>query len=530
MSDTSLITAGSDEEESLSLRGWLTLAAMMFGLFMSILDIQIVSSSLKPLSAALGASLDEIIWVQSAYIVAEVIAMPLAGWLAGALSTRYLFAASSALFTVTSLACALAWDLPSMIVFRILQGFTGGAMMPLVFSTIYILLPARQQTMGTVIVGLIAVLAPISGPIIGGWITETASWHWLFLVNLPFGILVTLLVYRLADFDEPHFDRLKHIDFLGIGLIAVFLGSLEYILKEGTTLDWLESTTIRWTVLACVAGFLLMLWREFTYSEPIIHLRGFRNRNFTIGCLLSFVTGMALVAPSYLFPVILSSIRDFNSLQIGGVLTITGMAMGLSAILAGIADKWLEPRLMAAIGFAGLGIGSLIDTGLTADVGFDQLFWGQMIRGTAMMFAFLPATALALGTLPQAEVQFASSLFNTSRTLGSAISLAAISYMMQVRFDHHYERLRASVTEGQYAVKALAAEQGGLFPLGSVIDGTDRAQLAVAEMAQALVTREALLASYNDVWFALSVTMIAALFVVGFVRPVDTQAAPVPSH
>ena len=227
-----------------SLKEWFAFLCMVFGMFMSILDIQIVSSSISEIQAGLSASPDEVAWVQTSYLIAEIVMIPLSGWLSRLLSTRILFVASAIGFTICSMLCAWATTLDAMIAFRALQGFLGGAMIPTVFATAWVMFPGARSAKVSVLIGLIATMAPTFGPTLGGWLTETFSWHMLFLINVPFGIGVAISVWLLLDLDRPNFALLKQFDYVGLALMAAFLGSLEYVLEDGNQNDWFQDSTI----------------------------------------------------------------------------------------------------------------------------------------------------------------------------------------------------------------------------------------------------------------------------------------------
>ncbi|MCF7968308.1 MAG: DHA2 family efflux MFS transporter permease subunit, partial [Methylococcaceae bacterium] len=304
-------------EHTLTTREWVGFIAMVFGIFMAILDIQIVASSLEQIQAGLSATQDEITWVQTAYLIAEVVIIPLSGWLARALSTRVLFTVSCAGFTLMSLLCALSWNLNSMIVFRGLQGLFGGAMIPSVFAVIYTLFPPRLQPTMVIVVGLVVTVAPTAGPVFGGYLTNAVSWKALFLVNLIPGFFVSLLTWLFVRVDEPEWDLLEKIDFRGIFYIVVFLGCMQFVLEEGVREEWFESREIvLLTLIALMAG-IAMLYRELTIDNPIVDLWAFRDFNFAVGCMFSFVLGIGLYTIIYLMPVYLATVKGLNSLQIG---------------------------------------------------------------------------------------------------------------------------------------------------------------------------------------------------------------------
>ncbi|MBE7200818.1 MAG: DHA2 family efflux MFS transporter permease subunit, partial [Parafilimonas terrae] len=266
-------------------------AVMCVGFFIALLDIQIVSASLKEIGGGLSASPDEVAWVQTSYLIAEIIVIPLSGFLARVMSTRWLFCVSAAGFTATSLLCGWAWDIESMIAFRALQGFLGGSMIPTVFTTAFAFFPGRKIVVAAATIGALSSLAPTLGPTVGGWITDNYSWHWLFFVNLVPGIFVAVVVPLMVRVDEPEPALVKTADWLGIALMALFLGCLEYTLEEGPRWNWTEDSTIRATAWISGLAGIGFLWRSLTYAHPIVDLTALKSRNFALGCLFSFVTG-----------------------------------------------------------------------------------------------------------------------------------------------------------------------------------------------------------------------------------------------
>src|ERR1700733_7603038 len=276
------------------IKGLLPFVVMCSGMFIALLDIQIVASSLQDIGGGLSAAQDEIAWVQTAYLIAEIIMIPLSGWLTRAFSTRWLFAASAAGFTLASLLCGLAWNIESMIVFRALQGLLGASMIPTVFTSSFHYFDGQRRVYAAAVIGTIASIAPTLGPVIGGWITDTLNWHWLFYINLVPGTVITILVPMLVRIDEPDLKLLRGADYPGIVLMAIGLGTLEYTLEEGTRWNWFSDSTI--TTTAWIAGISLILFaiRSLTHRNPVVDLRAFRNRNFALGCLMSFVTGIGI--------------------------------------------------------------------------------------------------------------------------------------------------------------------------------------------------------------------------------------------
>jgi DHA2 family multidrug resistance protein len=288
---------------------------MCFGGFMALLDIQIVASSLQQIGGGLSAAQDEISWVQTAYLIAEIIVIPLSGWLTRVFSTRWLFTASAAGFTATSLLCGLAWNIESMIVFRALQGLLGASMIPTMFTSSFYFFQGPRRVYSAAVIGTIASVAPTLGPVIGGWLTDTLDWHWLFYVNLLPGAVITVLTVLLVRIDEPDWTLLKNADYPGIVLMAIALGTLEYVLEEGSRWNWFDDRMIRncaW--IAGISGLLFVL-RSLSYAHPVVDLRALANRNFAVGCFLSFVTGIGIFSTIYLTPLFLGYVRGFSAWQ-----------------------------------------------------------------------------------------------------------------------------------------------------------------------------------------------------------------------
>ncbi|HEY1608231.1 MAG TPA: DHA2 family efflux MFS transporter permease subunit [Paraburkholderia sp.] len=506
----------------------LAFSLMCVGFFMATLDIQIVASSLRDIGGGLSASQDELSWVQTAYLIAEIMVIPMSGWLSKVFSTRWLFAGSALGFTITSMLCGMAWDINSMIAFRALQGALGAAMIPTVFTTAFMLFPGRQRVIASTTIGALASLAPTIGPVIGGWITDQWSWHWLFYLNVAPGIVVTLLVSKYVHVDEPDLSLIKRGDYTGILLMCGFLGCLEYLLEEGPRRNWFGDDAI----LACawisaICGFLFIV-HAFTAKDPIVDLRALSVRNFGIGSLLSFVTGIGIFVSVFLTPLFLAEVRGFSSLQIGLALLSVGvfqlLALGVYAFLTRIVDM----RLLMLFGLCCFGLGCYLYVPLTHDWGWQQLLLPQALRGIGQQFAVPPIVTMALGSLPPSRLKSASGLFNLMRNLGGAIGIAVSATMLNDRLNFHYLRLNESVTTGAPQVESLIAAQTHYWTsvAGNALDA---AQASLAQL-HALVMREALVMTFSDTFFVLSLCFVVAILSVAFSRPILMAAPPADAH
>ena len=500
--------------------------AMVFGMFMAILDIQIVSASLSEIQAGLSASADEIPWVQTSYLIAEVIMIPLSGYLSRAFSTRYLFAASAAGFTLMSVMCSTAGSIPEMIVWRCLQGFIGGGMIPTVFAAAYTIFPREKQPIIAPIIGLVATLAPTIGPTVGGYLTDLFSWHWLFLVNVIPGIIVSVTVWTLVDFDEPDLSLLERFDWAGLLSMALFLGTLEYFLEEGSAKDWFNDDTIVLCGLMSLASALVFFWRCFTASQPIVDLTAFDDRNFWTGCLMSVAMGIGLYGLTYLYPVYLARVRGYSALMIGETMFVTGISMFIAAPIVGKLSAKVDLRAMIATGFAGFALGTWMVVDLTKDWDFHELLIPQILRGFCMMMCMVPINNLALGTLPPQRLKNASGLYNLTRNLGGAIGLALINTLLNDRTDLHILRLREAISWGHQRAEEVMADLTMLLS-----DDAGQGALMATKRLAMMVRREAMVMGMADVFLALTLIFIGLIALVPMMRaPPRSQKAPSEAH
>jgi MFS transporter, DHA2 family, multidrug resistance protein len=317
---------------------------MCLGFFMATLDIQIVASSLRDIGGGLSASQDELSWVQTSYLIAEIIVIPMSGWLTRVFSTRWVFAFSALGFTITSMLCGLAWDIDSMILFRGLQGAMGAAMIPTVYTTVFVIFPPKQRIIAATTIGALSTLAPTIGPVIGGWVTSVWSWHWLFYLNVVPGIIVTLFVPRYVNFDHANLSLLKKGDYVGITLMSACLACLEYVLEEGPRKNWLGDEAILLCTWVCVVSGFLFIVHALTADEPIIDLRALAVRNFGICSVLSFIIGIGIFCTVYLTPVFLARVRGFDSLQTGVALLSVGCFQLLGMIVYTVLARHINMR------------------------------------------------------------------------------------------------------------------------------------------------------------------------------------------
>ncbi|MDR6953212.1 DHA2 family multidrug resistance protein [Ancylobacter sp. 3268] len=483
---------------------WIGFAAMCLGMFMAVLDIQVVATSLPAISTALGIPTDRMSWVQMAYLIAEVIAIALTGALTRALGMRVLFALAVGAFTLASIACAISSGFASLITGRVAQGFAGGMLIPLVFSSVFILFPPRVQGPATTLAGMLAVLAPVVGPVVGGWITERYSWHWLFLINIAPGVIACALGLAMLARDKANPALLRTLDLAGLLLIAAALAALEIGLKEAPQRSWLSVPVIGLLGFSAVAT-LLFLRRTGSVPSPVLRPEAFRTRGFALGCALSFLFGAGLYGSVYLMPVFLALVRGKPPLAIGLVMLMTGLTQFVTSPLAVLLERRLPAKELTLGGFVLFGAGLALSTTATIDTDFDGMFWPQIVRGAAIMLCLLPPTRLALGNLPPDEVPDASAVFNLMRNLGGAIGIAACDTVIFGRAPIHGEALKQRLLAGD----ASAAAMIGLPP--DVLNGpmTQPVDPAIEAMVRPLVEAAALTQAIDEAWALLALLAIA---------------------
>jgi DHA2 family multidrug resistance protein len=500
-------------------------AVMCVGFFIALLDIQIVSASLKDIGGGLSAGVDETTWVQTSYLIAEIIVIPLSGWLSRVMSTRWLFCVSATGFTASSLLCGWAWDIQSMIVFRALQGFLGGSMIPTVFTAAFAFFPGRKIVVAAATVGALSSLAPTLGPTIGGWITDNYSWRWLFFVNLIPGIFVAVVVPLLVRVDKPNPALLRGADYPGMVLMAIFLGCLEYTLEEGPRWDWFGDPTIRTTASIAAIGGTLFIWRSLTYAQPVVDLRALTSRNFALGCFFSFVTGIGIFATIYLTPLFLGRVRGFSALQIGLAIFSTGLFQISAIPIYAFCARRIDLRWLMMFGLACFAISMWNFTPITHDWGWRELLLPQALRGFAQQFAVAPTVTLTLGGLAPERLKLASGLFNLMRTLGGAIGIAGCGTILNDRTNLHFLRLAEHLTTANPALADLLQRVGDSAVAKGAGDPVQGQTIALQRL-WSLTWREAQTQTFSDTFLVIMGCFIIATVMVPLMRKVAPATAP----
>jgi DHA2 family multidrug resistance protein len=509
------------ETQAAGYREWTGFILMCLGMFMAIIDIQIVATSLPTIQSALGIAPDRMIWVQTAYLTAEIVAIPLTGYLTARIGMRWLFVGAVSLFTIASFGCAMSNHFGELIAWRIVQGFSGGTLIPAVFAAVFLLFPPRSQALATTVAGVAAVLAPTIGPIVGGWITQSYSWHWLFRVNILPGIVaaVGVAIFLRGKVAERH--RARPIDMLALLLLATSLIALQIGLKDAPSLGWGVPHVLMLLGLSAVSA-AAFIWRTWVSGAPLVELRCFADPNFTVGCVLSFVLGFGLFGSTYLMPFFLGLVRDHGPLRIGEIMLVTGLTQLATAPLAVWAERRVDPRWLTAFGFALFAMGLLLSADQTAQSDFADMLIPQMVRGAAIMFCLLPPTRMALGRLPASMVADGSGLFNLMRNLGGAVGLALIDTTIFSRAASEATQIAGKLRAGDVAtaVKIGIPRDAFLEQRGQPPDEF------ATEMIRPLVEKASLVPAINAAWLLCAVLTALILLTLLFVKRTRPALSP----
>jgi len=488
--------------------------AMVVGMFMAVLDIQIVAASLSQIQAGLSASSSEVSWVQTSYLIAEVVMIPLSGYLSRMMSTRVLFTLSAGGFTIASFLCGTATTIEEMMVFRAIQGFIGGAMIPTTFATSYLVFGMKRRALASAFVGLTVTLAPTIGPALGGYITEAVSWHWLFFINVIPGIIVTATVWFLMDIDKPDWRLWKELDVAGLVFLAIFLGTFQYVLEEGAKNDWFADAEIRnLAAVSLIAGFGFF-WRTLTRPTPIVDLSPFANRSFAISTLLAFMVGVGLFGITYLLPLYLGRIQGYSSMQIGDTLWVTGLFMFFTAPLMGVLANRVDLRYLAFAGFVFLGVSAWMLSDLTTETTYWDLFIPQALRGMGLMTTMMGVQTIAIQSLSPQQVKGASGLFNLMRNTGGAFGLALLNTGLVDRTNLHWQHFRETLIAGNPQAEAFL--EGFAARYADQMPGGD-AEMAALKILSQITFQQASVLAFNDLFlmlaagFAVTMTLLLVL-------------------
>ncbi|MBV8926765.1 MAG: multidrug efflux MFS transporter [Bradyrhizobium sp.] len=494
---------------TVSAKTWVAVIGATLGAFMAVLNIQIVNASLTNIQGAIGAGIDDGGWISTSYLIAEIVVIPLSGWLAQVFSVRIYLLTNAFLFLVFSAACAFAQDLPQMIALRAVQGFTGGVLIPMAFTLIITLLPKARQPIGLALFALSATFAPAIGPTIGGYLTENFSWEYIFYVNLVPGTIMIGMLYFSLEAKPMKLSLLREGDWPGIVTMAIGLSALQTVLEEGNKDDWFGSPFIARLAVIAAISLTLFVAIELAASKPLLNLRIVFRRNFGFGMLANFLLGIALYGSVYILPVYLARIQGYNSEQIGMVLAWTGLPQLVLIPLVPRLMKRFDPRIIIGIGFALFAASNFMNIFMTSDYAADQLLWPNVVRAVGQALCFAPLSAVATAGIEHENAGSASALFNMMRNLGGAIGIAALQTVLTKREQYHSNVLMQSVSMFEQATTARIDQLTQYFMNHGVIDRADavhRAYVAIGNVVQ----KQAFILAFSDTFYLLGMALIVA--------------------
>ena len=503
---------------------WIAVIGATLGAFMAVLNIQIVNASLADIQGAIGAGIDDGGWISTSYLIAEIVVIPLSGWLAQVFSIRKYLLTNAVLFLLLSVACAFAQDLPQMIVLRAVQGFTGGVLIPMAFTLIITLLPKAKQPIGLALFALSATFAPAIGPTIGGYLTENWGWQYIFYVNLVPGAIMVGMLYYALEARPMNLSQLAEGDWAGIVTMAIGLSALQTVLEEGNKDDWFGSPFIvKLSVIAAVAlsAFIAI---ELTTKKPLLNLSLLARRNFGFGVLANFLLGIALYGSVFILPVYLSRIQGYNAEQIGMVLAWTGLPQLLLIPLVPRLMQRFDPRMIIGIGFALFAASNFMNIYMTNDYATDQLFWPNIVRALGQALVMAPLSAVATAGIEAENAGSASGLFNMTRNLGGAVGIALLQTLLTKREQYHSNVLMQSVSLLEQATRTRIEKLTQYFVNHGIVDhaqATHRAVVAIGKIVQ----KQAFILAFSDTFYLLGAALIVALIATLLLKKPNTLAS-----
>lgn len=516
------LAASSD---AVPLRSWIAVIGGVFGAFMAVLDILITNASLADIQGSLGASLDEGSWISTAYLIAEVIVIPLTGWLSLVFGLRRYLLANCALFLVFSVLCARATSLSEMVLFRVGQGFTGGVLIPLAFTILLMKLPLSKRAIGGAMFGFTATFAPAVGPTLGGWLTDNWSWQWIFYINVLPGVLMMAMIAYGLDGTPMQLWRLRRGDYLGIFCMAIGLGTLVYVLEEGQRKDWFGNDTIRWC--AWISGIFLIafLTIQLIRNEPLLDLRLLTRRALGVATAMNIATGLGLYGTTFIMPLYLAQVQGYNALEIGHVMMWQGLPQLAVFPLVPLIMKYIDSRAVVGFGLAMFAASCLMNGYMSHDSGIEQLKWAQLVRASGQPLIMAPLAAMATVGIQPDQAGSASAVFNMFRNLGGSVGIAMMSVVATTREHYHFSIIAGRVTHNARHTQAMLDQLAAQFsPYG--YDAMTKATALLAQM----VRREAMTMAYSDAFTLVGTGLALAIVGVIFLPKLPKFGGTVRGH
>jgi DHA2 family multidrug resistance protein len=503
---------------------WLIAPVVALAAFMEIMDISIANVALPHIAGALSASQNESTWVLTSYLVTNAIVMPISGWLANTFGRKRLFLTAISGFTLTSLLCGFAPNLPVLIVLRALQGAAGGGLQPVGQAILSDSFPAEKRGMASAIYGIAAVVAPTVGPTLGGWLTDSYNWRWIFLINVPVGIALVLLVQALIKERgaQARGDPVS-VDWLGFGLVVLSLGCLQIVLDRGQDDDWFGSTLITTLTVTSAVAFVLLIYWQLRHPRPMVEVRLLRSPDFAVAFFMMLMFGFVVFGSTFLIPAYTQGLMGYRAVDAGLVITPGGLATIALLPVVGQLINRVDTRLLVAVGWALSGVSLLWMTDFYLDVSFGHIMWLRVLQMAALAFLFVPINTLAFREIPPEKTNNASALINLARNFGGSIGISFVSTLLTRRAQFHQSRIVEFMQNLNRAYPDYAHQLGSA--LGSAPDGYTTLTGIYQQAVQ-----QATLLSYLEDFKILGVMSLALLPLLLLVKPGKGGGAAVPVH
>jgi DHA2 family multidrug resistance protein len=498
---------------------WIIAITVTLATFMEVLDTSIANVALPHIAGSLSAGQDESTWVLTSYLVSNAIVLPLSGWLSSIMGRRNFYMSCVALFTVSSFLCGLAPNLATLILFRVLQGAGGGGLQPSEQAILADTFPPAKRGMAFAVYGIAVVTAPAIGPTLGGWITDNFTWRWIFFINIPVGIISLLLTSRLIE-DPPYFKRRKlsetHIDYVGLGLVALGLGTLQVVLDKGQRDDWFESHFILTLTIISVLALLFAIYWEWTHDDPVVDLHLFRDRTFGVSNLLMFMLGFALLGSTLLLPLFMQTLLGYTAARSGFALMPGGFTIMLLLPLVGFLLSRYSPRWMLMFGLSMLSFSLFNMTRFDLQIDFHTVAMARVLQAAGMAFLFVPINTAAYAFLPRDKNNAASGLMNLARNIGGSVGISFVTTMLDRRTQTHLSNLSRHLSASNPAFQSML--QGATQAMRAHGASAAFATRQAYALVQGTVERQATMLAYIDDFQILGFAILAMIPLVFLVR------------
>jgi DHA2 family multidrug resistance protein len=515
-----------------SINPWVIAITVTLATFMEVLDTSIANVALPHIAGNLSASADESTWVLTSYLVSNAVILPLSGWLSSLLGRKRFYMGCVAIFTLSSFLCGFAASLGMLVYFRILQGVGGGGLQPSEQAILNDTFPLSKRGMAFAVYGIAVVVAPTLGPWLGGWITDNFSWRWIFYINVPVGILSLGLTYVLVS-DPPYMKRIKlsdgfRIDYIGLGLISLGLGSLQIILDKGQRDDWFDSSFIRLFAVLMLVGLIGGVIRELKAKEPVVDFRMLKNRNFAISTLAMFFLGFVLYSSTVLIPQMLQQLLGYPATLAGLALSPGGATIMLCMPIVGFLVSRVDTRYLITFGCTISASALLVMAGWNLSLDFKHAVLGRVLQSFGLAFLFIPINVSAFATVPREKTNMGTGIINLARNIGASVGIATVTTMLQRRTQFHQARLVDHVNNLNPAVRTMT--NGTTLRLISQGSNATEAAAQSHGMIYNMVQRQAAMLAFLDNFKFLGIVFLAVIPVLLLMRKPRVPAGGVPAH